>query len=311
MRRSSIDAAPALLSRNFALVCVAGFLLYASAYAVLLPLMRSGLALEVCLPFLLGMQVVGPFHAWLADRFRRKHLLVYPFMGVLLVSVGYAYASTPPQYAVLALVQGMCFGLAASAGITLSIDVVHTGRRTRANMVYAFLTRLGMAVGSVVGLWLMPLQTYHWLAPVVAGAAGVLAAAWMYVPFRAPIGLPVMSTDRYVSGRAVFPAFNVGLLALACGVWTLSARAGVAGLLVLAALMPGLVRMFVKLSYHCQRATGNMTLHGWVDAGVLLGAMAACCLGECPSVLPVSAAGLSVLLFVGVTRIYYRKMRVR
>ena len=73
MRRSSIDAAPALLSRNFALVCVAGFLLYASAYAVLLPLMRSGLALEVCLPFLLGMQVVGPVHAWLADRFRRKH----------------------------------------------------------------------------------------------------------------------------------------------------------------------------------------------------------------------------------------------
>ena len=213
MRRNSIDNTR-LYNRNFGLVCVVGFLLYASAYAVLLPLMRSGLAVEVCVPFLVGMQVVGPFHAWLADKFRRKHVLVYPFVGMLLVSVGYGYASTPHQYSALALVQGMCFGLATSAAITLGIDVVHTGHRTKANMAYAFISRLGMAVGSVAGLWLMPINTYHWLGPVLAGAIGVLAASGLYVPFRAPIGLPVASADRYVLPRAVLPAFNVGLLAI-------------------------------------------------------------------------------------------------
>ena len=310
MRRNSIDNTR-LYNRNFGLVCVAGFLLYASAYAVLLPLMRSGLAVEVCVPFLVGMQVVGPFHAWLADKFRRKHVLVYPFVGMLLVSVGYGYVSTPHQYSALALVQGMCFGLATSAAITLGIDVVHTGHRTKANMAYAFISRLGMAVGSVAGLWLMPINTYHWLGPVLAGAIGVLAASGLYVPFRAPIGLPVASADRYVLPRAVLPAFNVGLLAFACGMAALPMRGGMAWLYLLAALSPWLVRMFVKLSHHCQRATGNMTFNLFADAGVLLGAMAACCTGEVSPAVPLCLVAVSVLLYASVTRIYYKKMRVR
>ena len=214
MRKNSTDH-PSLFNRNFGLVCVAGFLLYVTAYAVLLPLMRSGLASDLCFPFLIGMQLGGLFSAWLADKFRRKHVLGYPFVGMLLVSIGYAYASTASQYAALALLHGVCFGLASSAAVTLSIDVVHSGLRTQANTTYAFVSRLGMVVGGVAAWWLMPLNTYQWLMPVLFGGVGVLAAALMYVPFRAPIGLPVVSTDRYVLPRAVLPGLNVAVLAVA------------------------------------------------------------------------------------------------
>ena len=63
MRKNSTDH-PSLFNRNFGLVCVAGFLLYATAYAVLLPLMRSGLASDLCFPFLIGMQLGGLFSAY-------------------------------------------------------------------------------------------------------------------------------------------------------------------------------------------------------------------------------------------------------
>ena len=310
MRKNSIDQTR-LYNRNFGLVCVAGFLLYASSYAVLLPLMRSGLALDLCLPFLIGMLAAGPFNAWLADKFRRKHVLSYPFLGMLLVFIGYAYASTPHQYTVLVLLHGICFGLASSAALTLSIDVVHTGHRTRANMIYAFVSRLGMVVGGVAGLWLMPLNTYHWLGPVLAGGVGVLASGWMYVPFRAPIGLPVASTDRYLLVRALLPGLNVSLLAFACGMLALPVQGGMVWLFCLALLSPWMVRMFVKLSHHCQRATGNVTFNLFAEMGLLLGVTWAQTVGAFPWWEPFVWMALAVALYVGVTRIYYKKMRVR
>lgn len=312
MKRNSIDNAR-LYNRNFGLVCMAGFLLYASTYSVLLPLMRSGLALALCFPFLIGMLVAGPFNAWLADKFRRKHVLGYPFVGILLVFIGYAYASTPYQYSALALLHGVGFGLATSAALTLSIDMVHTGYRTKSNMVYAFVSRLGMVAGGMAGLWLMPLSTYHWLWPVLAGGVGVLATSLMYVPFRAPIGLPVCSTDRYLLGRALVPALNVGIVAFVCGALSLLCVYGSVSLLVLAALSPWLVRMFVKLSHHCQRATGNMTFHLFLDAGLLLGiaAGASCTDTEFLSWLVWALLAGSVLMYFVITRFYYAKMRVR
>lgn len=308
MRKNNTDH-PSLFNRNFGLVCVAGFLLYATAYAVLLPLMRSGLASDLCFPFLIGMQLGGLFSAWLADKFRRKHVLGYPFMGILLVSIGYAYASTIWQYAALALLHGVCFGLASSAAVTLSIDVVHSGLRTQANTTYAFVSRLGMVVGGVAAWWLMPLNTYQWLMPVLFGGVGVLAAALMYVPFRAPIGLPVVSTDRYVLLRAVLPGLNVAVLAFACGMCVMSGAT--AWLFLPAVLSPWWVRMFVKLSHHCQRATGNVTYQFFTDAGLLIGVAYTQVCAEFPLWVPLAWLAFALVMYLCVTRIYYKKMRVR
>lgn len=313
MRKSSIDRGNRpLCNRNFVLTCVAAFLLYASVYASVM-VWQAGRAGDICFPFAMGLVVVGPFHAWLADKFRRKHVLSYPFVGLLLVAVGHAYAATDQQFSLLALLQGMCFGLAMSAGITLSIDVVHSGHRTAANRVYALVCALGMAAGVAAGVWMLSAGTYHWQWTAAACAAGFLVASSVYVPFRAPIGLPVCSADRYLLGRALLPAVNVGLLAFACGWLALCWPWGVAGLVVLAVLAPWMVRMFVKLSHHCQRATGNVTFHLWMAAGVLFGIQ----VGSLPWAegqhvwMPLACVGLAVLLYVCATRVYYKKMRVR
>ena len=143
MKKNSIDNR-SLCNRNYVLTCAAGFLLYVLVYAVIVSVTvhHSGWAGDICFPFAMGMLIVGPFHAWLADKFRRKHILTYPFLGLLVVAWGYAHVLTSQQFSLLALLQGMCFGLASSAGITLSIDVVHSGHRTKANMVYSLVCGL-------------------------------------------------------------------------------------------------------------------------------------------------------------------------
>lgn len=313
MKKSNINGTRPLCNRNFVLTCTTGFLLYVAVYASVM-VWQAGRPGDICFPFAVGMLLVGPFHAWLADKFRRKHVLSYPFIGLLLVVVGGAYATTDQQFALLALLQGMCFGLAMSAGITLSIDVVHSGYRTSANRVYALICGLGMTVGVASGVWMLVAGTYSWMWPAAVCLAGFLLASSVYVPFRAPIGLPVCSTDRYLLGRALLPALNVSIAAFACGWLALCHHPwGVAGLVVLAVLAPWMVYMFVKLSHHCQRATGNMTFFLWMDAGVLFGIQ----VGSLPWSggqslwIPLACLALAVLMYTCITHAYYRKMRVR
>ena len=315
MKKNSIDNR-SLCNRNYVLTCAAGFLLYVLVYAVIVSVTvhHSGWAGDICFPFAMGMLIVGPFHAWLADKFRRKHILTYPFLGLLVVAWGYAHVLTSQQFSLLALLQGMCFGLASSAGITLSIDVVHSGHRTKANMVYSLVCGLGMATGIMGGLWMPGADSYNWMWPVIAGIVGLASASFIYVPFRAPIGLPVCSTDRYLLGRALLPAVNVGVVSFACGWLAVSVPWGIAGLLLLAVLSPLLVRMFVKLSHHCQRGTANTTCHLAVETGLWTGIAVAAYMSLDATAISEFAGGMalfSLAFYLLFTRPYYRKMRVR
>ena len=170
-----------------------------------------------------------------------------------------------------------------------------------------------MTAGVAAGVWMLATGTYSWMWTAAACVLGFLAASAVYVPFRAPIGLPVCSTDRYLLGRALLPALNVGVLAFACGWLALCRPWGVAGLLVLAVLSPWMVRMFVKLSHHCQRATGNVTFHLWMAVGVLFGIQVGALPwgSSCEGWMPLACLAVAVAMYAGITRVYYKKMRVR
>ena len=88
-------------------------------------------------------------------------------------------------------------------------------------------------------------------------------------------------------------------------------------MLILPLRTPLWVKMFVKLSHHCQRATGNMTFNLLMDAGLITGTWVMCILNSYDEVLidedtlAMGALALAILLFVVATRPYYKKKRVR
>lgn len=88
-------------------------------------------------------------------------------------------------------------------------------------------------------------------------------------------------------------------------------------MLVLPLLTPMWVRMFVKLSHHCQRATGNMTFNLLMDMGMIAGIWTMCVMGGMDEVLidedtlAMGALVLAVLMFVLATLPYYKRKRVR
>ena len=291
---------------------------YLSVTGVLLAMGTE--AWKAGLAFVAGMFVSGPFNAYLGDAYRRKHVFVVALLGMAVAIAGYIYWADALLWPVLAAVQGMCFGLASAAGVTVSIDITVSGNRTRGNEVYALLSRIGMFTGMLLAFWLYRqegLEEVLYLS-LAFGLLGALEVARVYLPFRAPIGVGIVNLDRFLLPRAWVPALN--LLSLAFGVGLLIpmlwARCywALIGLALLAVLIVPFTKMFVKLSHHCQRGTANTTCHLAVETGLWTGIAVAAYMSLDATAISEFAGGMalfSLAFYLLFTRPYYRKMRVR
>ena len=160
MRKNSTNG---LMTLNFWRMCIANLLLFASAY-MLFPVLsfvmpeQVGISLPqtgtIFLAFAAAMFAVGPFHAFLCDEYKRKNVLLYSTLIMLAATAGYVFADSYAKLLLLASVQGACFGLATTAGITVAIDITASTRRSAGNMVYAWSARLGMLIGAGAGVLL-------------------------------------------------------------------------------------------------------------------------------------------------------------
>jgi len=316
------------MTLNFWRMCTANLLLFISVYMLfpLLPFVMGeqlgvsvGQAGSMFLVFVVAMFAVGPFHAYLVDEYKRKHVLLYSALIMLAAVLGYAFVDGYTKFLLLAAVQGACFGLATTAGITVAIDITTSARRSAGNMVYAWAARLGMLVGVVLGIGMYKMYGFRMVTylSVAAGLASIFFASRVYVAFRAPIGLRLCSLDRFLLPRAWVPALNMLLIAFVPGVLLPLLYIGdYIAFLALAALvfltLP-FTRMFVKLSHHCQRGTGNTTCYLVMETGLLAGLATACRLAD--AFLLYHAAGVAAILalffFVLLTYPYYKRKRVR
>ena len=288
MRKSNIDN---LWSLGFMRMCFANFLLFASIYA-LFPVLPSvmvsrlgistGQAGSMFLVFAAAMFLVGPFHAYLGDEYKRKHVLVYSTFVMLGATLGYVFVDTFPRLLLLAAVQGAAFGLATTAGITVAIDITASSHRSAGNTGFALAARLGMLVGVGVGVWMFYLKGFSMVAylSILCGIFSILFSLRVYVAFRAPIGVSRCNLDRFLLLRGWIPAINLMLIAFIPGVALPLIKQGdysvLFFLVVLVVLTIPFTKIFVKLSHHCQRGTANTTCHLFMDAGLLIG-MAVCC----------------------------------
>lgn len=316
------------MTLSFWRMCASNLLLYASVYMLfpLLPFMMGhqlGISVaeagSMFLVFAAAMFLVGPFHAYLCDEYKRKRVLLYSMFVMLAATLGYVFVDSYAKLLVLALVQGGCFGLVTTAGITVAIDITTSTRRSAGNLVYAWAARLGMLVGVALGVWLYRMygfRTTIYLS-VALGLLSMFFISRVYVAFRAPIGVSFFNVDRFLLQRAWLPGINVLLIAFVPGVllplmftgnyWSMLTLA------VLAFITVPSTTMFVKLSQHCQRGTANTTCQLSMEAGLLIGITVACHLMDEAAIYHVGSAAaiLALFLFVLLTYPYYKRKKVR
>lgn len=217
-----------LWTSHFVRVCLANLLLFVSLYMLypVLPVVMAGrLGVSVSqtgllyLFFVVGMLLVGPFHNYLVDAYKRKNVCMLSFVAMIAAVAGYAFVRNLMELQLLCLVQGVTFGLATTAGITLGIDVTNSSCRSAGNLVFSWAARLGMILGIASGVFMYGTYGFESLLylSVAIGALGILFLAGVYVPFRAPIVTKICSFDRFLLLRGLVPALNLMFIAFVPG----------------------------------------------------------------------------------------------
>lgn len=217
-----------LWTSHFVRVCLANLLLFVSLYMLypVLPVVMAGrLGIPVSetgflyLFFAVGMLLVGPFHNYLVDAYKRKYVCMLSFALMTAAVAGYAFVRNLAELQLLCLVQGAAFGLTTTAGITLGIDVINSSFRSAGNQVFSWAARLGMILGIAAGVFLYRTYDFESLLylSVAMGALGILTLSGVYAPFRAPIVTNICSFDRFLLLRGLVPALNLMFIAFVPG----------------------------------------------------------------------------------------------
>jgi len=317
-----------LMTFGFWQICAAVMLLDAALFMIL-PLLPYILSARIAMPvssfssiyflFMAGMLAVGPFHAWLADAFKRLHVLVLSTLGLALMLAAFIWVKDLLHVFILAFVGGGCYGVALSAGVTISVDIITSERRSSANQVYASVGCVGLLIAAILAPWVF--RSFSHVQMLWLSIALLVLSAWVagrvYVAFRAPMVDKVLSLDRFCLPRTWLPAV---------GVWTYGMSLGF-GLslvttvhyyfiwLLLAVLLVGtplLIMGFVNLSHHCQRATACVSYLYSLSVGTLLGMGLSTFYGcvPCSQSAMFSSLGISVL-FIPFAMFYYKRYKLR
>ncbi|WP_294474550.1 MFS transporter [uncultured Bacteroides sp.] len=213
---------------HFMRICVANLLLFISLY-MLFPVLPVEMAERLGVPiaqtgviflfFTVGMFLIGPFHAYLVDAYKRKYVCMFAFALMVAAAAGYAFVTNITELILLSTVQGLAFGIATTAGITLAIDITNSTLRSAGNVSFSWMARLGMIIGIALGVWLYQHNSFRNLLTisVVTGAVGILMSSGVYVPFRAPFVTKLYSFDRFLLLRGWVPAINLILITFVPG----------------------------------------------------------------------------------------------
>lgn len=319
-------------------MCIAGCLLFASVYMLLplLPTLWQG-TFQIGKPYSIaswplyvafggGMLLSGPFHAYLEDTYKRKHVMLLAMLLLAISTIGYTIVEKFEHLVLLVGFQGIFWGIATSAGITLSIDITISSLRTNANVAYSLFTRIGTLIGLLIGYWLTHLYGFNIaiITSVCSLLPAILLISCIHVAFRAPIGFNLFTLDRFILPRAWLPAINNALKMFGVGVLLpLSVSGSFYGalfaILAFIILQTALssTRMFVNLSDHCQRGSANYTSLLAIEMGLISGTATYYYSYETGwetstliIILAVSAI-LSLLLFLVGTFPYYKQMQRR
>lgn len=311
------------MSVDFWLICIVNFLMHLATFTLLpiVPVIAKHMSGQPVAPwtlyaaFAVGLLLAGPFHAYLGDTFKRKWVLISGCIGMLACIGGIYLAAETLQLIIAMLLFGSCFAIAVTGGLTVAIDITASHRRTTGNAFFALAGGVALTTGTVISQTLSCTPAELLCMAAVSVSIAIILPVRIYVGFRAPIGVRLLSLDRFFLLEGYVPTINLMLFAFGCGMLVQSIGntflAILPQLLLLAIAVPFL-HAFINISEHCHRGTANSTCWLSIQLGLLLGMAIALPLSCNDRMLwALVAWGSGGVMAVALLRPYIRKKRVR
>ncbi len=161
-----------LFNTNFILISLAALSMFIAFY-LLMPVIAQYLIIQfqtsstvagaVVSSYIITSLLTRPFSGFLVDTFDRRkfYLLTYGLFSFLFL--GYLIANSVGFVLVIEILLGATFSMVTTAANTLAIDVLPAARRNEGIGYFGAAVVLAMAIGPMLGLYLIESYSYQWL----------------------------------------------------------------------------------------------------------------------------------------------------
>lgn len=214
---------PKLFNRDLNLVLVSMFLLFTGFY-LLMPIIAmyvidtfktstttAGIVVSV---YIITALFARPFSGYLVDRFDRRKFFILSVGTFALLFSGYVIAGSIAALIVTRVLLGATFSLITTSGNTLAIDLMPSTRRNEGIGYMGALTVISMAIGPMLGVYLIEVTSYNFLFWFAFGTAmlGFVFASFVKAKSRKPVINEPLSLDRFMVVKGIPIALVIMLI---------------------------------------------------------------------------------------------------
>ena len=193
----------------FIRICIANLLLYSSLYtllpvipAIMYSTTDSYSIQQVALHlfyFIGGVALVGPFLFYIQDKYQRKSIAIFSYLGVSVSTFLCKWINLETAPFILILYGVFCT-IATSIGITIAVDVSPSEKRNLGNKIVSWTGRFGFLIGIILCCFLLPSQ-YNSTLIYTSATLPLLAVTFILtikLHFRAPMDSSLLHLDRFL-----------------------------------------------------------------------------------------------------------------
>ena len=223
-----------LFTRNYILVCLAGFMMSFSFFLLVptLPFyLKDTFAIGntmigvVLSCYVVAVLSIRPLAGFVADTLPRKRVYIVAYALFVASFCGYfVFTSALALFIMLRIFHGFTFGALSTTGNTLVIDVMPSSRRGEGLGYFGVMNNLAMASGPMVGLFIAHTGNYDALfsTSLATGIVGFIFAALVYAPVRPAAEHPAktLSLDRFFMKEGIPACTSLFLLSIPYGMTT-------------------------------------------------------------------------------------------
>ncbi len=174
----------------------------------------ASLAGVVAASYIISALLTRPFSGYLVDRFDRRKFYLLVFLLFAIFFIGYVISSSIMELVITRVLLGATFALTTTASNTLAIDVIPSSRRAEGIGYYGAIIVLAMAIGPMLGLYMIKYFSYKELFIFATGCAwvGVGVATLVRTKPREQRVHEPLSLDRFFLKEGVSIATIIAML---------------------------------------------------------------------------------------------------
>ena len=170
--------------------------------------------------YIVAALLTRPYSGFLVDSFSRKPVYLLSYFFFITLFAGYMIAGSILLLLLLRFLHGISWGLTATAGNTLAIDIMPPSRRGEGLGVFGLSNNLAMAIGPMVGLFLYEQFNLNWafFVALVTGILGFITVILIKVPVKPKVVHDkALSLDRFILVKGIPIGINLILIAVSWG----------------------------------------------------------------------------------------------